>query len=187
MERDESRTIACLQSHRNELIDPKIAQYNGRLVKEMGDGVLLEFLSVVEAVRFAVEIQVAMKVRNRDVSDDDKIVFRIGINLGDVVVKGDDILGDGVNLAARLESHAEPGGIGISASAHDQLSGKLGITLESAGLVTFKNLAKPVHVFRVTIDEKPTRSLLQLRAMRPTVPCYELTKTEYWAFWRLRW
>jgi adenylate cyclase len=151
---DEAGTLAALQSHRDELIDPKIAQYNGRIVKLMGDGILMEFASVVEAVELAIEVQAAMLERNIDCPDEKKIVFRIGINLGDVVVQDEDILGDGVNLTARLEAHAEPGGICISASAYEQLSGKLDLTVEDLGSAAFKNIEEPVHVYSIRIDDK---------------------------------
>ncbi len=154
MAKDEASTIARLHALRDDLINPKIAQYNGRLVKEMGDGMLLEFRSVVEAVRFAIEVQATIVSRISDAPIDDQIVYRMGVNLGDVVVNDEDILGDGVNLAARLESHAEPGGICISASAYDQLAGKIDATIEPLGPVEFKNIANPVEVFSVKIDEK---------------------------------
>jgi adenylate cyclase len=151
---DEAGTIAGLQAHRDELIDPKIAQYNGRIVKLMGDGILMEFASVVEAVELAIEVQAAMRERNIDCPDEKKIVFRVGINLGDVVVQEEDILGEGVNLTARLEAHAQPGGICISASAYEQLSGRLDLNVEDLGLAEFKNIKDPVHVYAIQIDEK---------------------------------
>ncbi len=110
MGEDEAGTLAALKAHRAELIDPKAAQYNGRNIKLMGDGALMEFPSVLEATTFAVEVQCAMRERNADIPGEQQMLFRIGINLGDVIVEGDDIYGDGVNLAARLEGLAEPGG-----------------------------------------------------------------------------
>ena len=113
MELDEVGTLAALKALRSELIDPTIAEHKGRIVKLMGDGVLVEFASVVDAVQCAVSIQRAMPTRNVDVPADRRIVFRVGINLGDVIVEGDDLYGDGVNIAARLEALAEPGGASV--------------------------------------------------------------------------
>ncbi len=111
---DETGTLAALRAHRSELIDPKIAEHGGRIVKTMGDGLLLEFPSVVNATKCAVEIQEDMAARNADVPDNKRILFRIGVNLGDIIIEGEDILGDGVNVAARLPGIAEPSGIAIS-------------------------------------------------------------------------
>ena len=126
MGRDEAGTLARLKLHRRELIDTKIAEHKGRLVKTTGDGMLIEFPSVVEAVACAVAVQHGMGERNAGIPQDQAISFRIGINLGNVIVEGDDIYGDGVNVAARLEALAEPGGICISAIVHDQVEGRLG-------------------------------------------------------------
>src|SRR5437764_4338878 len=114
MGHDESRTLSALKAHRRELIDPKIAEYGGRIVKTTGDGLLLEFPSVVDAVRCAVDVQRGMAERNGGVAADQRIDFRIGINVGDIIIDGDDIFGDGVNVAARLQMLAEPGGIRAS-------------------------------------------------------------------------
>jgi adenylate cyclase len=111
MGEDEVGTLAALKAHRKELVEPKAAQYHGRTVKLMGDGALMEFGSVVDAVLFAIEMQCAMRDRNAGVPEDQQIIYRIGINIGDIIVEGDDIYGDGVNVAARLEGLAEPGGI----------------------------------------------------------------------------
>ena len=108
---DEAGTLAALKSHRAELIEPKAAQYSGRTIKLMGDGTLMEFASVVDAVAFAVEVQSAMRTRNAGIPEDQQIIYRVGINIGDVIVEGDDIYGDGVNVAARLEGLSEPGSI----------------------------------------------------------------------------
>ncbi len=126
---DEEGTIAALQALRATLIDPKIAEHHGRIVKLMGDGMLAEFASVVDAVRAAVETQEAVSKHNASLPEDQRIEFRVGINLGDVVIDGDDIQGDGVNVAARLEGLAEPGGICISNSAHEQVRGTKVISL----------------------------------------------------------
>ena len=116
MAADEAGTLAQLKTHRKELIEPKTAEYHGRVVKLMGDGTLMEFGSVVDAVNFAVDLQRAMAGRNVDVPEDRRITYRIGINIGDIIVEGEDIYGDGVNVAARLEALADPGGICVSHS-----------------------------------------------------------------------
>ncbi len=154
MAADEAGTLAALKSHRKELFDPKAAQYHGRTIKLMGDGTLMEFASVVDAVAFAVEIQCAMAERNADIPEDRRIIYRIGINIGDIIVEGDDIYGDGVNIAARLEGLAEPGGVCISRPVHTQIKGKLDLTFEDLGEKEVKNIPEPVTVFRVAFDDK---------------------------------
>jgi adenylate cyclase len=152
MAADEAGTIDRQKAHRIALIDPKIAEYGGRIVKTTGDGVLVEFPSVVDAVRCAVEIQRAMPDRESGVSPDRRIRYRIGINLGDIVIDGDDILGDGVNIAARLEALAEPGGICVSRPVHTQVEGKVDLSFEDLGEQKVKNIPKPVRVFRVLVE-----------------------------------
>jgi len=149
---DEEGTLAQLKRHRQALVDPKIAEHRGRIVKTTGDGMLVEFASVVDAVRCAVEVQRGMSDRNTRVSVDKRIEFRVGINLGDIIIDDDDIYGDGVNIAARLEGIAEPGGICISRQAHDHLLEKLSFTCEKLGLRNLKNIAKPVEVYSVNFD-----------------------------------
>ncbi len=149
MSLDESGTLASLQAHRSELIVPAIARHRGRIVKLMGDGILAEFGSVVEAVECAAEIQREMAARNAGVADDRRLGFRIGVHLGDVIVEGDDIYGDGVNIAARLESLAETGGICISRQAYDQVDGKLALEFRELGPQHLKNIPKPVEAFAV--------------------------------------
>ena len=151
---DESGTLAQLKAHRKELIDPTIGDHDGRIVNTAGDSVLAEFASVVDAVQCAVAIQRVMPDRTAGVAGDRRIALRIGINLGDVIVEGDDIYGDGVNVAARLEGMAEPGGICISRSARDQVRDKLPINLEDLGEHEVKNISRPVRVFRVRIAEE---------------------------------
>lgn len=151
---DEVGTIARHKAHRKSLFDPKIAQYGGRIVKTTGDGVLVEFTSVVDAVRCAVEIQKAMPQREAHVAEAERIRYRIGVNLGDIVIEGGDILGDGVNIAARLEGLAEPGGICISRPVHTQIKGKLDLDFESLGKKGVKNIPEPVAVYRVELDDK---------------------------------
>lgn len=152
MAADEAETITRQKAHRSALLDPKVAQYGGRIVKTTGDGLLVEFASVVDAVQCAVDIQHAMASRESEVSDDRRIQYRIGINLGDIVLDGDDILGDGVNIAARMEGLAEPGGICISQPVHTQVEGKLDLAFEDLGEQSVKNIPKPVQVFRVLMD-----------------------------------
>ena len=133
MEADETGTLARLRTHRLELIDPAIAKNKGRIIKTSGDGMLVEFLSVTDAVQCAVEVQQRMARRNADVTPARWIQFRIGINLGDVIVEGDDIFGDGVNVAARLEALAEPGGICVSGAVRDQVGNRLELAFTDLG------------------------------------------------------
>src|SRR5690349_16827289 len=144
---DEQGTLNRLRTIRTEVIDPKINEHHGRLVKTTGDGLLVEFGSVVDAVRCAVEIQQAMAQRNTGSAD--RIEFRIGINVGDIVVEDGDIFGDGVNVAARLEALAEPGGICVSARVQEDAAGKLDFAFEDMGDQSLKNIARPVRVYRV--------------------------------------
>ena len=148
---DDSGTLAALKAHRRELIDPKIAEHDGRIVKTTGDGLLLEFPSVVDAVRCAVDVQRGMAERNKGIAPDKRLDFRIGINVGDIIIDGDDIFGDGVNVAARLEMLAEPGGICVSRVVRDQVLDKLSFTFEDLGAQQVKNIARPVDVFRVDL------------------------------------
>ncbi|MFQ5954413.1 MAG: tetratricopeptide repeat protein [Kiloniellales bacterium] len=149
MEADEAGTHERLKTHRQQSIDPEIAEHHGRIVKLMGDGALVEFASVVDAVRCASKIQAAMVDRNAGVPEDRRIEFRIGINLGDVIVEGDDIYGEGVNVAARLQELAEPGCVCISGVVYEQVQGKLDLAFEDLGQQTVKNIAKPVRVYRL--------------------------------------
>jgi adenylate cyclase len=147
-EKDENGTLAALRAHRSELIEPLVARHAGRIVKLMGDGMLVEFGSVVDAVACAVAFQEGMSARNNAASDGTRMEFRIGVNLGDVVIEGDDIYGDGVNLAARLEALAEPGGICVSGTVREHIAGKLDHAFVDGGEQTVKGLARPVHVWR---------------------------------------
>ncbi len=148
MEADEAGTLAQLQAIRKELIDPKIAEFGGRIVKTTGDGMLVEFPSAVDAVRNAVETQQAVAERNARVPQERRLVFRVGVNLGDVIVDGDDLHGDGVNVAARLEELAEPGGIAISGTVHEHAAGKLDYAFRDAGEHQVKNITRPIRVWR---------------------------------------
>ncbi len=152
MEADEVGTLQRQKVHRLELFDPTLEKYHGRIVKEMGDGILVEFPSVVEAVQCAVNIQREMTARETDASDNRRIQYRIGINLGDIIIESDDIFGDGVNVAARLEQMAEPGGICISGTTFDHLKSKVEVGYESLGEVQIKNIKQAVRVYRVLID-----------------------------------
>ena len=148
---DESATLSAMKAHLGELVEPAIASHHGRIVKRTGDGLLAEFASVGDAVQCSVEVQSAMPGRNVGVAEGRRIEYRIGINLGDVIVEGDDIYGDGVNVAARLKSMAEPGGICISRAARDQVRDKLSLELEDLGEQAVKNIARPVRAFNVRL------------------------------------
>ncbi|MFZ5792791.1 MAG: adenylate/guanylate cyclase domain-containing protein [Pseudomonadota bacterium] len=155
MEADEAGTLARLKTHRLELIDPAIAKNGGRIIKTAGDGMLVEFRSVADAVRCAAEIQRRMARRNADVSPARWIQFRIGINLGDVIAEENDIFGDGVNVAARLQALAEPGGVCVSAAVREQVRDRLDVAFEDLGEQSVKNIARPIRVFRVLLDKEP--------------------------------
>jgi class 3 adenylate cyclase len=146
---DEEGTHAALAELRRAVVDPKIGEHHGRIVKSTGDGVLVEFASVVDAVRCAVELQQVMAERNAAVPAECRIEFRIGINLGDIIIAAGDIYGDGVNLAARLEALAEPGGICVSRVVRDQVRDKLDVAFDDMGERQVKNIARPVRVYRV--------------------------------------
>jgi TolB-like protein/class 3 adenylate cyclase len=157
MEADEAATLAVLKAHREDLIDPEIVEHHGRIVKLMGDGALVEFASVVDATNCALAIQDGMAGRNENVPEDRRITFRIGVHLGDVMVEGDDLYGDGVNVAARLEGLAEPGGICISQQAFDQVETKLNLAYEDLGEQQVKNIARPVRAYwvRLKVEAPP--------------------------------
>ena len=157
IEQDEAATLAAIKGLREGAIDPLLAEHKGRIVKLMGDGAIVEFASVVDAVACAVAIQKAVADRQAKTPADKRIVFRIGVNLGDVVVDGDDLLGDGVNVAARLEQLCEPGGVLVSGTAFDHLQGRLGLPLEFTGEQQVKNIARPVRAYRVRLDGEPAR------------------------------
>jgi adenylate cyclase len=146
---DEEGTLARLKGHRRGLVDPKIAEHHGRIVKTTGDGMLVEFASVVDTLRCAVEVQRGMAERNAEVPQDKRIEFRVGIHQGDIILDGDDIFGDGVNVAARLETLAEPGGICVSGRVQEDACGKLDIPFEDMGEQPLKNISRPVRVYRV--------------------------------------
>src|SRR5271166_2324532 len=153
---DEEGTLERLKALRREHFDPKIADHHGRIVKTTGDGLLVEFASVVDAVRCAVEIRRGMAERNAEVPEVKRVEFRIGVNLGDIILDEDDIFGDGVNIAARLEALAEPGGICLGGSAHEQVRDKLDLAFEDLGEQQVKNITRPVRVYRIRLGEAPT-------------------------------
>src|SRR3979411_904318 len=148
---DEEGTLAQLKALRKTLFDPKIAQHHGRIVKNTGDGALVEFASVVDAIRCADKIQRSVAKQNTDVRQDKRIEFRVGIHVGDIIIADDDIFGDGVNIAVRLEGIAEPGGVSISDDAHRQIRGKVDIRFEDSGSQSLKNIAEPMRVWRARI------------------------------------
>jgi adenylate cyclase len=155
MQEDEAGTLAALKRRRKEILEPTVARHRGRIVKLMGDGILIEFASAVAAVQCAIELQRGMSAANssNDANDQDfkTILLRIGMNLGDVIVEGSDLYGDGVNVAARLEAIAEPGTICISAKVRDEVQGKIGVKLDDMGEVALKNMVRPVHAFRLNV------------------------------------
>ena len=172
MEADETGTLARLKTHRLEVIDPAIAKNKGRIIKTTGDGLLIDFQSVVEAVQCAVEIQRCMARRNEGVSPARSIQFRIGINLGDVIVEDGDIFGDGVNVAARLEQLAAPGGICVSAAVRDQVGERLDVGFEDTGEQNLKNITRPIHVFSVVLESgsaAPTASVHPSTRTKPSL------------------
>ena len=148
---DEEGTLAALKAIRRELVDPRIVEHRGRIVKTTGDGLLVEFASVVDAVRCAVDVQRELAERNAEVPAATRIEFRVGINLGDIIIDRGDIFGDGVNVAARLETLAEPGGICVSRVVRDQVRDKLAFAFEDMGEQQVKNIARPVHAHRIRI------------------------------------
>ena len=175
---DEEGTLAQLKAHRRDLVDPKVSEHRGRIVKTTGDGILVEFASVVDALRCAIDIQRAMVERNADVRPEKRIEFRIGINVGDIICDGGDIYGDGVNVAARLEGLAEPGGICVSGRVQEDTRGKLDASFEDAGEQQLKNIAWPVQVYRLrlggetamsppplTLPDKPSVAVLPFQNM----------------------
>jgi class 3 adenylate cyclase len=169
---DEEGTHERLRRHLRDLIDPKIKEHRGRIVKHTGDGLLAEFSSVVDAVRSAVEMQRAMADRNAETVEDKRITFRIGINLGDVIAEQDDIYGDGVNVAARLEALAEPGGICISRVVRDQIRDKLPYPFEDKGEQSVKNIARSVRIFTLrpeAVVELPATSVSGVGSRRARI------------------
>jgi len=156
MAANEERVLARQAAHRKELIDPSVFSHHGRIANDFGDGVLVEFASVIDAVECSVAIQNGMTSRNADVPEDRRIAFRLGINLGDVLIDGDDMFGSAVCVAARAEALADPGGICISRAVRDQIRDRLDLRLEDLDEVAVKNIARPVRVFKIMLGEGPS-------------------------------
>jgi adenylate cyclase len=170
MGQDEAGTLARLRGHRRELIDPEIAEHKGRIVKTSGDGILIEFPSVVEAVACAVAVQRGMAERNAGTAEEQRIVFRVGVNLGDIIIAEDnDLHGDGVNVAARLEGIAELGGICVSATVRDHIGDRLDVTFDDLGEQALKNIARPVRVYRVRLTSAETAPTASSVKTTPTL------------------
>jgi len=167
MEKDEASTVARQKAHRKQLIDPKIAEHNGRIVKSTGDGLLVEFASAVDAVQCAVEVQRAISKLEADIAEDRRIAYRVGVNVGDIIVEDDDIFGDGVNIAARLQILAEPGGICISRPVFTQIRNKVELGLVDLGPQKVKNIAEPVPTYRILLDPKDAGKLIQAKRKAP--------------------
>ena len=185
---DEDRTLARLRALRSDLIDPTISVHNGRVIKRTGDGALVEFRSVLDAVRCAIEVQNAMVERNAGLPEDRRIVFRIGVHLGDVVEESDgDLMGDGVNIAARLEGIAQPGAICLSEDAFRQVRARLDLAVSDIGEVQLKNITQPIRAYSLEVASPPKRkpqrrpNLLRRKGprcpRRPTSP-----RSPFWHF-----
>ena len=182
MEVDERGTLARLRAHRIELIDPAIAKNQGNIIKTTGDGMLVEFQSVTDAARCAIEIQERMRRRNSDVANDRRIDFRIGINLGDIIFEDGDIYGDGVNIAARVEQLAEIGGICVTAAVHDQIDGRVDVAFEDLGEKLLKNISRPVRLYRLVVappEQGPgpggAHAVAKAAVVKPTVAVLPFT------------
>src|SRR5437588_8250251 len=166
---DEEGTHGRFMAHRRELLDPRFREHRGRVVKYTGDGMLVEFGSVVEAVTCAVEVQCGMSRRNLNVTEDERISLRIGINLGDVIAEPEDIYGDGVNIAARLEGLAEPNGICLSQTVYEQIRDKLSFPFEDIGQQLVKNISRPLHVFALRAEVIASLPLIEDSPLIPAL------------------
>ena len=168
---DEERTLARIRGLRSDLVEPTVAAHRGRVVKRTGDGSIIEFRSVVDAVRCAIEVQNGMVERNAGVPPERRIEFRIGVHLGDVVEESDgDLMGDGVNIAARLESVAKPGAICLSEQAYWQVKGRLDLKVTDLGATQLKNIAEPIRVYSLEVGQRRKRRLRRRRRQRPRRP-----------------
>lgn len=172
---DEAGTLAQLKKLRSEFIDAKIAEHHGRIVKLTGDGILVEFSSVVSAIACASEWQRGMRERFDSMPAESRIQFRVGVNLGDVIVEDSDIYGDGVNVAARLESVAEPGGIAVSESVRDQVGNRLDLIFEDRGDQQLKNIEKPIRVYSVLLEEPDVAAMSSTHDKRPSIAVLPFT------------
>src|SRR3954447_6154358 len=175
MSLDETGTLTRLKALRHDVVDPVIANHHGRIVKLMGDGALVEFASVVDAVACAVEIQRAIATQRESLPEHARISLRIGVNLGDVIVDGDDIYGDGVNVAARLESIAEAGGITVSQSVRDHVGNRLALGFEDRGEQQLKNIEKPIRVYHVVLEEPADAPVASKKDDRPSIAVLPFT------------
>ena len=178
VEADEAGTLAAMKHLRHSLLEPLLGEHHGRIVKLMGDGLIAEFASVVDAVACAAAVQTWLAERDAQVSPERRLILRIGVNVGDVVVEGDDLLGDGVNVAARLEELCPPGGVLISGTAHDQLSGKLDVSFEFAGEQRLKNIERPWRVYQMVVPGVPSALLRTVRSDKPAVAFSPLRECE---------
>jgi adenylate cyclase len=175
MGNDEAGTLAALRAVQTELIAGKIGQHQGRIVKLTGDGILAEFPSVVNALACATEVQRGVRERNTDVPQNRRIEFRVGVNVGDVIVEGDDIYGDGVNVASRLESVADPGGITVSRAVRDHVGNRLDLAFEDRGEQKLKNIEKPVHVYSVILEDANEENTTSIKQERPSIAVLPFT------------
>src|SRR5947209_6218834 len=166
---NESGTLAALDALRTDFVNPKISEHQGRIVKLTGDGMLVEFPSVVNAVACAAELQRGIRKQNAGAPQDQRIEFRMGVNVGDVIVQGEDIFGDGVNVAARLEGIAKPGGIAISGSVREQIGNRLDLVFDDLGEQKLKNIVRPVHVYSVSQEELTIAHTTSKRDPRPSI------------------
>ena len=172
---DEAGTLAQLKQLRAEIIERKVTEHHGRIVKLTGDGMLAEFPSVVSAVACAVEMQRGIKEQTGNFRPEHRLEFRVGVNLGDVIVEGDDIYGDGVNVAARLESIAAPGGIAVSQSVRDHVGNRLSVTFEDCGEQQLKNIEKPIRVYNILLEEPESPAMLSAKQEKPSVAVLPFT------------
>ena len=185
MEQDEAGTLAALKDRRKRVLTPLVSEHEGRIVKVMGDGVLVEFASAVNAVACAVELQKCTAIANNGLADDRRIVLRVGINLGDVVVEGGDIYGDGVIIAVRLQAMAEPGGICISGSVHEQVGNKLQVALDDLGPCEVKNIAKLVRALRVaTTSGQNGSTAISRRFLQSRTKSSGRSWQRWWVGWK---
>jgi adenylate cyclase len=175
MEQDEAGTLAVLKQRRKDVLEPLVAEHSGRIVKVMGDGVLVEFNSAVNAVTCAVELQKRMASANASLSDDRHIVLRIGVNLGDVMVEGNDLYGDGVNIAARLEAIAEPGRILVSGTVYDYVRNKVKVGFNDLGAQNLKNIAEPVRTYSVASTPSVALTAIKSFSDKPSIAVLPFT------------
>ncbi|HEX6093330.1 MAG TPA: adenylate/guanylate cyclase domain-containing protein, partial [Dongiaceae bacterium] len=175
MEADEAGTLAALKARRKDVLEPLVARHEGRVFKVTGDGVLVEFASAVNAVQCAIDLQQAFGDANGDLPEERRIVLRLGVNLGDVMVEGGDLYGDGINIAARLQALADPGGILVSATAHDHVKNKLKAGFDDLGPQALKNLAEPVRAFRVAGISAMAAAPAKAPANKPSIAVLPFT------------